>query len=429
MMTFIAIALFLLLALLLTVVLQYLMRENRVGRVRFMGGENETAHLDAASEAFRETFERLTNSRIYDRNSVEILMNGNGTYPRLFHDLRNAKKIITFHVYWMRPGRLVDELCSILAERARSGVKVFTLVDYFGAKGVRERLVRELREAGAEAEVFRPLQWNLLYKVQHRMHIRAVVIDGEVGYTGGFGIDDNWLGDGVHDGGWRDTNVRVQGPVVDQLQAAFIDNWGETTGELLVGPLLFRTGEKAGNVSCGIVHTAPALGSTNAERYYVLSISAARRRLWITNPYFVPDDDFRTLLADACRRGVDVRILNPGPNTDQPKVMWASHGMYEELLEAGLRIWEYRPSMVHAKTLVVDGAWFSVGSINFDNRSVMLNDEVTLAGHDARVGSQLEEIFLRDLENADEITLDEFRRRGRVHRLKERLARSVDKVF
>lgn len=426
-MTVVAIVLFLLLALIVMVVLQYLMRENRVGKVRVLGDED--GRLDAGDPQFRETFERLTSTRIYDGNEVEILLNGDETYTRMFEDLRGASETITFHVYWMRPGRLVDELCSILAERARSGVKVFVLVDYFGASQVRERLVRELRDAGAEAEVFRPLSWRLLYKVQHRMHIRAVIIDGETAYTGGFGIDDNWIGDGVHHGSWRDTNVRVRGPVVDELQAAFVDNWSETTGELLVGPSLFHTGEEGGDVSAGIIHTAPALGSTNAERYYVLSISAARRRLWITNPYFIPDDDFRRLLKEAAANGVDVRVLNPGRNTDEPKVMWASHGLYEQLLEAGVRIWEYRPSMIHAKTLVVDGTWFSIGSINFDNRSVMLNDEVTVAGHDRRIGERLEEIFLRDLGNSDEILLEEFRKRGRIHRVKENLARSVDKLF
>ena len=425
-MAILAAILFFLLAFIVMVLMQYLMRENRIGRVRTIGGADGLLH--AADAQFRETFQLLTRTTLHPGNELEILLNGDETYERLFDDLRSAKSVITFHVFWMRPGRLVDELCSVLRDRAHSGVSIFLLLDYFGASGVRQQLERELSETDVEIRVFRPLKIKLLYKVQHRMHIRAVVIDGKIGYTGGFGIDDRWLGDGLE--GWRDTNVRVRGPVVDQLQAAFVDNWGETTGDLLVGRNLFHPGdERVGDVTCGILHTAPSLGSTNAERYFVLSISAARERLWITNPYFIPDDDFRGLLCEASRRGVDVRVLTPGCNNDQWVVLWASHGLYEQLLEAGIRIWEYRPSMIHAKTLIADGVWFSVGSINFDNRSVMLNDEVTLAGHDARVGSHLEQIFLRDLEHSDEILLEEFRKRGRIDRVRERLARSVDKLF
>jgi cardiolipin synthase len=251
-----------------------------------------------------------------------------------------------------------------------------------------------------------------------------------VGYTGGFAIADEWLGDGRVQGDWRDSSARIEGPCVRQLQAGFVENWTEATGELLVGERVFpKDGTPAGGCCAGVLFTTPSLGSTEAERYFALSISGARERLYITNAYFIPDDDFRRLLVEAAARGVDVRVLTPGANTDKPATWYAGRHRYEELLAAGIRIWEYRPTMVHAKSLVADGVWASVGTLNFDNRSMALNDEITLLCHGAELGSHLEERFLLDLELADELELDRFRRRGSWERAKERLAVGVARVL
>lgn len=424
------VVLFLLLALLGFIALvlgEYLLRENRIHKVRFLDGEER---FHAADPLFIETFQLLTNSTMYDGNSVEILLNGDETFPRLLEDLRNARNLITWHVFWFKPGKLADQIREVLMERARAGVKVFFLFDAFGSRGLDKTYLKDLESAGVEVAVFRPLKWRLLYKVQERMHIRCVVIDGHVGYTGGFGIDDHWLGDGRHADQWRDTNARIMGPAVDQLQASFVTNWGESRGEILAGDIFFHPeNEPVGDVSAGLIHTAPSVGSTNAERYFVLAISAAHRRLWITNAYFLPDDDFQQLLCAAAGRGVDIRVLTPGKHNDRQSVFWASRSHYEKLLRNGIRIWEYDPGMVHAKTLVVDGILFSVGTINFDNRSVMLNDEVTLAGHDERLSRRFEEVFLEDLEHATEIDLETFRSRAWTQRVRERAWRTVQAVL
>ena len=426
-MTVFALTLLAILLALAAIFVQYLMRENRLDNVRRVGtGERR---LTASDPQFYETFQLLTNTTIYEGNRIDVLLNGEETFPRLFDDLRAAKSLITWHVFFVRRGRLADEVKEILVERGRQGVQIFFLLDAFG-HNLEDEYVRELKDAGVEVAHFRKPHWNNLYKVQQRMHIRAVTIDGEIGYTGGFGIDDCWSGNGRQAGQWRDTNVRVVGPAVDQLQASFIANWAETTGDLLVGDQMFHPAdEKKGDVPCGIMHTAPSLGSTNGERYYVLSIAGARQRLYITNPYFIPDRDFRKLLGRAVRDGVDVRVLTPGRNNDKKAVFWASRHHYEELLSHGVRIWEYRPTMIHAKTLVADGIWFSIGTINFDNRSITLNDEVTLAGYDEAIGRQMEEMFLEDLEYADEVKLEEFQGRGRGERWMEWMWSRVELVL
>ena len=284
--------------------------------------------------------------------------------------------------------------------------------------------MQDLRKAGVEVAVFRPLRLKTLYKVQQRMHVRSIVIDGRVGYTGGFAIDDRWLGDGRHANQWRDTNVRLQGPVVTQLQVAFSANWAEATGELLMGETLFPLDATLdGGQEAGIMQGSPSLGSTNAERLFVLFIAAARQRLYITNAYFVPGEDFRSLLIKTAQRGVDVRVLTPGSNTDQPLAWYAGRAHYADLLEAGVRIYEYRPTMVHAKTFIVDGLWATVGTFNFDNRSLKLNEEVALVVREAAFCKQLETIFLEDLDYADEVSLEAVRQRTRRERLKEQGAR------
>lgn len=424
------IAFFVLLAIVITLVamlLQYVMRENRLDDVRVVGDSQRS--LDPTDPHFRETFQLLTSTTVYDGNRVELLLNGDETYPRLLEDLRAARSVITCHVFWFRRGRLAGEVRDVLVDRARNGVSVFMLLDAFGSN-VDDDFLRTLRDAGVEVQTFRAPTWRNAYKVQQRNHMRSLVIDGEIGYTGGFGVDDRWSGNGREKDQWRDTNVRIEGPAVDQLQAAFVTNWAETTSNLLVGDVLFHPEDRrVGDTACGLMHTAPSLGSTNGERYYILSINSAKSRLWITNPYFIPDRDFRRLLCRAAERGVDVRVLTPGPNNDKKSAFYASRSHYEELLSGGVRIWEYRPTMVHAKTLVVDGIWFSVGTINFDNRSITLNDEVTLAGRDRAIGTRLEEIFRADLEHADEIALERFRQRARSDRWKEWMYQKVELVL
>ena len=404
--------------------LLYLFRGTPMNEIRVLDEPGDDGLPTAVSDPlFLEVMESQTGVELEPHNRVDLLFNGDQVYPRLFEDLRNAKKLITFHVFWYRPGKLAEQLREILEERARAGVRVLFMHDYFGSHPIRKEYWQSMKDAGVEVSTFRALHRDTLHKVQQRSHTRTVVIDGVIGWTGGFAIADEWLGDGRHEDQWRDTSVRITGPSVLHLQSAFVADWTEACGELIIGSTMFPHRDripKEGTTYGGLLYTTPSPGSTAAERYLALSIVGARETLYITNAYFVPDDDFRDLLIDTVGRGVDVRILTPGGNTDKKSTWYAARANYEDLLEGGVRIWEYRPTMVHAKTLVADRCWCSVGTMNFDNRSLALNDEVVYMMHDGTVARKLHDTFLEDIEHADEVKLDEFRKRGRIGRLKER---------
>lgn len=365
-------------------------------------------------------------------NRVRVLIDGGGTFPPLWRDLRSATRSITFQVYYCEPGAVADTLAAILEERALAGVAVLFLADGFGCDALVDAHGERLRAAGARVALFRPVRWHTLHKAQHRSHARAVVVDGRIGYTGGFGIADAWYGGTRERPEWRETNARVTGPAVHHLQAAFAAAWAEATGELLSGAAFFGTGgedpERGGAVEgvvAGVLEARPGLGSNAAERLLAVSIAGARKTLHITNSYFAPGPVFRELLKEAAGRGVDVRVLTAGRATDVPAVRRAGRAAYEELLEAGVRIYEYGPRMMHAKTLVADGAWTAIGSLNFDNRSLRLNDETALVAHDARLGAAMDSIFLEDLRHAEEVRLEAFRRRPWTERALELGARLV----
>jgi len=363
----------------------------------------------------------LTGAALGPGNRVELALNGDGTFPRLWDDLRSARHSITLQVYYGQGGTIADTLRQILADRAAAGVRVFVLYDAFGGQGIPAAHHNALLDAGVQMVPFRPLRFSTLHLVQNRSHVRGVVIDGRVGWTGGFGIDDKWLGDGRSNGAWRETNVRFEGPAVRQLEAAFAAAWVEATGHLLSGraPLVRY---EDGVAAAGLLYTSPSMGSTAAERLFALSIAGAQKTLYITNAYFAPDGNFIELLTAAAGRGVDVRILTAGARTDVRVVRFAGRAWYEILLAAGVRIYEWQPSTLHAKTFVVDGVWATIGSINFDNRSLALNDEATLMILDQQTGQQLGAIFFDDLRHAEEIALAHFRQRPWPQRLAERVA-------
>jgi len=359
---------------------------------------------------------------------VEVTLNGDGTYPRLWEDLRSAQQSITLQLYYGAPGRMAAMLGEILRERARAGVRVFVLYDAFGTVDMPANHRAELRTAGIVVEPFRPIRLSTLHLAQNRSHVRGIVIDSRVGWTGGFGIDDKWFGDGRSHGSWRETNVRFEGPAVRQLQAAFAAAWVEATGVMFTGRATLQSASD-GATAAGLLYTAPTLGSTAAERFFALSIAGARKTLYITNSYFAPDRNFIDLLIAAARRGVDVRILTAGPRTDVNVVRLAGRAWYDTLLAAGVRIYEWQPTTLHGKTFVVDGEWFTVGSMNFDNRSMALNDEATLMVLDQTGGQKMDRIFLDDLRHAQEITLDAFRRRSWLQRLAEWGANSLTRLL
>ncbi len=440
-MRYVAVALVAIPILLLALVgLRYLVRGTPIRRVRTAGLHE--ADVRVADPEFRAVLELLSQVSLAEGNSVELLCSGDDTYPRLFADLASARESVTVQMYYCRPGKLADRLRDVLADRAAAGVRVLLLLDAFGSQDLPKEYVESLERAGVTVARFRPVEWYALEKAYNRSHIRVVVVDSRIGYTGGFGIDDKWLGDGRSPDQWRDTNVRFTGPAVRALQATFAAGWAEATGDLLTGRPFFvdaadgRGDDLAGDgvnvvhdVRAGVMHCAPTVGSTIAERFLALVIGGANRTLYVTNAYFVPDDGFVGMLVHAAERGVDVRILTAGPTTDVRSTRIAGRARYEELLGAGVRIWEYSPTMMHAKTIVADACLGSVGTMNFDNRSMVFNDESNLVFHDARLGATLNEVFARDLEFSDEVTLEAFRRRPWTERVQERAFTTLTRIL
>jgi cardiolipin synthase len=370
----------------------------------------------------------LSGAWILPGHRVEVTLNGNGTYERLWEDLRSARQSITLQLYYGAPGRMADTLRQILLARAKAGVRVLVLYDAFGTVDIPADHRDALQAGGVLVQPFRPIRLSTLHLAQNRSHVRGIVVDGRIGWTGGFGIDDKWFGDGRTNGAWRETNVRFEGPAVRQLQAAFVAAWTEATGVLLTGQATLAEAEN-GTATAGLLYTEPTLGSTPAERFVALSIAGARKTLYITNAYFAPDSSFVDMLARAAGRGVDVRILTAGPRTDVNIVRLAGRAWYDTLLRAGVRIYEWQPTTLHAKTFVADGEWFTIGSMNFDNRSMALNDESTLMVLDSTIGQQMDRIFLDDLQYAEEIIPATFSARSWLQRLAERGANVITRLL
>jgi len=392
-------------------------RGSPVRRVITMGNAQLPGVRDSV---FVRTIELFAGLQIEPGAKVEVLPNGS-VYPRLWADLRSAQRTITVQMYYSKPGAVADSMGSYLAERARAKVHVLVLLDAFGSHDLAGAWVDNLRRAGAEVAWLRPLHWYTLNKAAERSHVRVVAVDGRVGYTGGFGLADYWLGNGHAEEQWRESNVRFEGPAVSQLQAMFASGWAEATGKLITGDVFFppESFAEVGPVRAAVLASVPTTGSTPAERFMALSITGARRTLYITNSYFVPDDDFRDLLVRAAKRGVDVRVLTAGDKSDVKTTVYAGRARYPELLSGGVRVYEYVPTMMHAKTFVVDGVWSTVGSLNFDNRSLVFNNESNIVSLDEKVGATLDSLFLDDLRYSKEIKLPEFERRSLGEKLIE----------
>lgn len=408
--------------------LLYLTRGTPVTSVKTFGKAPPPAVTDPL---FRRTVELMAGMDLQDGNSIEVRTNGDNTYPQLWADLQSARSTVTLQMYYCNPGKVADTLKKILIDRARAGVQVLFLQDAIGSQNMSDEWQDSLRAAGVQVSIFRPPHWYKLDKIGHRSHIRVVVVDGRVGWTGGFGIDDKWLGDGRTNGSWRDTNARFTGPAVMQLQATFAAGWAESTGELITGEVFFPRVEfqPRGDDYGALLHMAPTIGSTPAERFLALSIEGARRTMYISNSYFVPDDDFRRMLVMAAKRGVDVRLLTASKKTDIKTTWYAARRRYEELLSGGVRIYEYEPSMMHAKTFVIDGVWSTIGTMNFDNRSLAFNDESNIVAYDRSLGAAMDAIFLEDLKHSKEIKLEEFRQRPLYQKLLENGAHLLSRLL
>lgn len=368
--------------------------------------------LEVDSEEFLRAAEALTGAPISHGNDAELLINGDSIFPAFLETIAAAKRTLNVQTYVYWRGEIAADVAGAICERAAEGVRCNVILDALGSAQMERSQVRDMRAAGAKVVIFRPPKPYAIKRIANRTHRRLLIADGKVGMTGGVGIASEWMGDADGPGHWRDTHVRVRGPVVRGMQGAFAENWLEGTGEVLAGddylPELEPV-EDGGPMQ--LVRSSAAVGDTNAEALYYLAIASARRTIELTSAYFVPRPAFTEALCLAAERGVHVRILVPGPHIDKGFVRVAGRAAYSQLLDAGVRLFEYQPTMLHAKTLCVDGAWSSVGTINFDNRSFQLHDEVTLCVWDERFAGELGATFARDLERADEIEVDRWDRR------------------
>ena len=360
---------------------------------------------DPAERDFLITTEALTAAPIAEGNEIELLINGDEIFPAFLETIASATRAVNLltYVYWR--GEIAEEVAAALCAKAKEGVEVNILLDWVGTLKMDTTLIDDLRDGGANVAKFRPLKPYALRRLDNRTHRKLLIVDGEVGMTGGVGIADEWTGNAQDRDHWRDTHVRVRGPVVRGLQGAFAENWLEATGSVLVGPshLPVLEPREGATATMQVVRSRAGVGDTNVEALMFLAIAATRQTMDLTAAYFAPRPAFTCALVEAAGRGVRVRILVPGAEGDKQIVRAAGRESYDELLDAGVQLYEYCPTMLHAKSLVLDGAWSSVGSVNFDNRSFQLQDEATLCVQDERFAAQLTAQFERDLEQSQEI--------------------------
>ena len=357
--------------------------------------------------AFLYTLQSTCQATLHHGNRVRIYTNGPQFYPAMLEAIRGATRSVNMECYIFQPGKIADQFIDALSERARSGVNVTIVVDAIGSFSLWGRPVNRLRKAGCRIEAYQTLRWYSLARINNRTHRELLVVDGRVAFTGGAGIADWWA---YPEKGcakpWRDTMARVEGPVVAALQGVTAENWLECCGEILTGPQYFPELEPAGHTTAFVVRSSPSDRATVSRVTFQMLMEAADRELCIATPYFLPDRALRRSLVRIARRGVSVSVIVPGYRTDQKWVRLASRRMWGQLLGAGIRIYEYRGTMLHMKILLVDRIWSVLGTTNIDNRSFEHNDEVNLAMHDAEVAERLLEDYRSDLDDSREITLE-----------------------
>ena len=372
--------------------------------------------------SFFPTLEAYAGSPIVAGNKVELLVNGDAIFPSLVADIRSAQRTVTYAQYYYEDGPVAREVAEALAERGRAGVGVNVLLDAFGSLAIPTEYVDLMRRSGCHVAWFRPLKQYVFRRYHKRNHRRIMVIDGRVGHTGGAGVSAKWMGDGRTPDHWRDTDVRVEGPVVEYMQAAFAENWLEATGVVLGGEAYFpRPIPPRGQTFAQIARSSPANGSAAMYTTFLLALSGARHSVLVTNPYFVLDDTMREALLNTVGRGVRVAVLVPG-TIDHNLVRQASRAQFGALLKAGVEIYEYTPALLHAKTMVIDDVWATVGSTNLDNLSFAFNDEMNLIVYDRPFAQELTRVFAADIAASKRITLTAWKDRGFKARFLEVLA-------
>jgi cardiolipin synthase A/B len=362
-------------------------------------------------EGFLYTIQSTCQTALHRGNQVTVFTNGPQFYPAMLEAIRCASRSINMECYIFQPGRIANQFVEALSGRARAGVNVTIVVDAIGSSSLWGRPVSRLRKAGCRIESYQRLRWYSLARLNNRTHRELLVVDGRVAFSGGAGIADWWAYPHRRKRPWRDTMIRIEGPVVAALQGVAAENWLECCGEVLTGPEYFPDLEPAGDTTAFVVRSSPSDRATTSRVTFQLLMEGADHDLHISTPYFLPDRALRRALVELARRRVAVSVVVPGPATDQKWVRLASRRMWGQLLEAGIRIHEYRGTMIHAKVLIVDGLWSVLGTTNIDNRSFEHNDEVNVALKDRGLASRLLEDFRKDMETSDEISLERWQRR------------------
>ena len=375
--------------------------------------------IDRFEEAL-PSIANLTGSSIQAGNRVEILQNGDGFFPPLLADIAAARESIHLETYVWWKGEICEQVADALAGKARQGVEVRLTLDALGSNKGDEKLFETMEKAGVHITFFHPFHLRDLGLVNNRTHRKIAIFDGRVGYVFGHGFAEEWTGEGNDEKHWRDTGVRIEGPVVNAIQATFAENWVEQTEEVLLGEKYFPHLDAAGSVRAHMTASSPQGGVSRLELLYKLAINSAQKELLIQNPYFIPDGEMSGLLQKASERGVKVRIMLPGAVTDSSVVLHAGHRRYEDLLAKGVEIWEFKPSLNHQKVMIIDGLWSHVGSTNLDDRSLDINDEASIGLIDTGVAGELRKAFESDLKVSRQVTLEEWRQRSAWHRLIDR---------
>jgi cardiolipin synthase A/B len=380
--------------------------------------------VDVGDASFLRAAESLTGAPVSHGNDADLLINGDEIFPAYLGAIRDAKETVNLLTYAYWRGDIAVEVADTLCRKAHDGVECNVILDAVGAARMDRSLVGKMRDAGVQVCFFRPPKPYAVKRLQHRTHRKLLIVDGTMGFTGGVGIAEEWTGNAQDPDHWRDTHVRARGPVVRGLQGAFAENWLECTGDVLAGDRYLPYIEPVDDGGAmQVMRSSATMGDTNAEALVYLALAAAKRSIELTSAYFVPRPAFTEALAEAAGRGVEMRILVPGSHIDKEFVRTAGRASYDELLRAGIEIYEYCPTMLHAKTLTVDGVWSSVGSVNFDNRSFQLHDEVTLCVQSERFAGRLHEVFERDLESSERIDPGEWGDRARTQRVRERVTK------
>jgi cardiolipin synthase A/B len=381
------------------------------------------------SALFATSLSHLVNAPLEHGGTVSILNNGDEFLPALINAIDHAKRTINFSVYIWSDGRFSKQVMDALIRARSRNVAVRVLLDDFGSKDLEFGKFSDLEHAGGRVERFRKPQFGKLTRLHRRDHRRSIVIDGEIGFTGGMAVKDTWLGNAQDADHWRDMMFKLTGPLARSLQGAFISSWVGSSGEILTGPDIYPDSDKTAPGVEKFIHlvNSPAADDYSMAEFFIMPILAARKSLFIVTPYFIPDKQLQEALVKKAAEGVDVRLLLPGKHIDSSLTLLSAQANYEELLKAGVKIYEYRPTFIHSKFMVVDRHWSVIGSPNLNYRSRQLDEENAQGILDRTFAEQLVKVFVADAAQADQIKLDQWRRRNVLLKIVQRLSQIIDK--